>query len=176
MRSFIALELPEVFSYETAMLARQISRQVQGRFMKRDTYHLTLAFLGDASDSDIMEAVCVLDALEGSGSVSLEIDGLGKFGRASDATLWLGLRPDEELMLLAERVRDGLEAAGVAFDRKSFKPHITLARRARLGKADLQGLPFPQDNRACRLTLFKSALTSSGAIYKPIHSVGLEER
>ena len=36
MRTFIALELPESFIEETALLAASMSRRVAGRFMPRE--------------------------------------------------------------------------------------------------------------------------------------------
>ena len=37
----------------------------------------------------------------------------------------------------------------------------------------LPALPFPAPTRADELTLFKSTLTSDGAIYEPIYTVRL---
>lgn len=59
--------------------------------------------------------------------VELAPDGLGKFGRAHDATLWLGFMQDPALMELAAFVRAGLDDAGVGFDAKPFLPHLTIS-------------------------------------------------
>ena len=173
MRTFIALELPEEFAYEVAELSRSLSHEVRGRFMKRDTYHLTLAFMGDTSPEGVSAACEVLNSLEGGGAVSLVPNGLGKFGRSADATLWRGLVERPELLSLAEDVRVGLRAQHVWFDPKPFKPHITLARRCKLTGANLSQLPFPVTSEATRVTLFRSTLSSEGASYEPIHTVGL---
>ena len=47
MRTFVALDLPPDFADDVAALARQMGAAVEGRFLPRSTYHLTLAFLGD---------------------------------------------------------------------------------------------------------------------------------
>ena len=107
------------------------------------------------------------------GPVALASDGLGKFGRASDATLWLGIAPTRELDDLAERLRDELASRGVPFDAKPFKPHITLARRARIPKASLPPLAFPRDDRAAAVTFYKSTLERTGAVYKTLHTTHL---
>lgn len=52
MRTFIALDIPEEFADDVAALARVLSASVEGRFLARDTYHLTLAFLGDIDDAE----------------------------------------------------------------------------------------------------------------------------
>lgn len=174
MRCFIALEVPDRFAHETASLANQLAHVVEGRFMARDTYHLTAAFLGDISQQEVSEAISVLDAVcADAGSIPLVSDGLGKFGRSRDATLWLGVRPNDPMNALVTAIREGLSTRGIAFDAKAFKPHITLARRARLPQGDLPPLEFPQPADAVDVTLFKSELSAQGATYKVIHSVRL---
>lgn len=82
MRAFIALELPADFADDTAAAARRLSASLEGRFLDRSTYHLTLAFLGDIDDAEASRAMDALDvACAGSAPVSLAPDGLGKFGR-----------------------------------------------------------------------------------------------
>lgn len=174
MRTFIALELPDDFIADIAALSRRLKATLEGRFLQTETYHLTLAFLGDIAEADID---AVIDAMEaactGVGTIPLQSDGLGKFGRASDATLWLGIAPAPELTQLAERVREELVARNIPFDDKPFKPHITLARRVRIPKIDLPALAFPQESEASTVTLFKSTLARDGATYKPLHTVEL---
>lgn len=174
MRTFIALELPESFTDEVAGMARVLSASVEGRFMKRDTYHITLAFLGDVNEGAVRDACDAIDnAVVGFSGVPLRSNGLGKFGRASDATLWLGIASDVSLMQLIENVRACLTERSISFDDKPFRPHITLARRARIPKQDLPALPFPADAEAVAVTLFKSELSHKGATYKPLYSVSL---
>lgn len=174
MRTFIALELPERFAADTAGLARQLGAVVEGRFLPRETHHLTLAFLGDVAQADIAAATNALEvACMGMPTIPLSSDGLGKFGRTNDATLWLGIAPAPELEELATRVREELTARKLSFDDKPFKPHITLARRARIPKASLPPLAFPRDDQANTITLFKSTLSREGAMYKPLTTVHL---
>ncbi len=174
MRAFVALELPPLFEDEVAGLARQLKPLVAGRFMKRETYHLTLAFLGEVGEAEARDAMAALDAACGCRApVPLNPDGLGKFGRPADATLWLGVVPGPELMELADAVRSELAARGLAFDKKPFRPHITLARRARLPRGALPELVFPQHARATRVALFKSTLSQEGATYKELYHVEL---
>ncbi len=174
MRTFIALELPELFEDEVTALARQLRDVVDGRFMRRETYHVTLAFLGEVDEAGVRDAMAALDeACVGRSAVELASDGLGTFGRPRDATLWLGLRPTPELLLLAGDVRLALDAYGVAYDRKTFRPHITLVRRARMPQGELPALVFPEPGQAARVTLFKSELSSEGATYKPLYTVEL---
>lgn len=175
MRAFIALELPHTFADETAGLARQLSSVVKGRFSPRENYHLTLAFLGEIGEAQARDAVAALDAACAEvGPVELRPEGLGHFGRPSDATLWLGIAPSSELVGLCERVRGELTSAAISFDDKPFRPHITLARRARLPRGSMPKLVFPLPAEASCVTLFKSTLTQDGPIYKELYAVELE--
>lgn len=174
MRAFVALELPAPFEDGVAALARQLRPSVDGRFMDRSTYHLTLAFLGEVGEGQVRAAMDALDgACAGLPSIPLSAKGLGTFGRASDATLWLGIEPCPELLDLVRRVRAALDACGIAFDVKPFKPHITLARRARVRPGAAGGLAFPRPGRASSVSLFKSVLAREGAAYASLYRVRL---
>ncbi len=174
MRAFVALELPESFVDEVASLASTLEGAIEGRFMPRENYHMTLAFLGDVDEAAIERAISALnEACTNTRPVRIASNGLGKFGRASDATLWLGVAENSELMALAEAARESLAARGVAFDPKPFKAHITLARRARIPKGSLPPVAFPEPALAARVTLFKSTLDRQGARYKVLYSVEL---
>ncbi|MEI3376333.1 MAG: RNA 2',3'-cyclic phosphodiesterase [Coriobacteriales bacterium] len=175
MRAFIALEIPPELEDEIAALARELKASVKGRLVPRENYHLTLAFLGDAGERQLADAMRVLDeATARFGAIELKPNGLGKFGRAHDATLWLGFEEDPALMELATFVRDGLETCGVDFDAKPFVPHLTIARRAALDAGALPALPFPLPAHTSELALFKSTLTRDGAVYDVVYEVELE--
>lgn len=174
MRAFIAIEVPRVMQQELEGLVRQLALSCEGRFIAPENRHVTLAFLGDIDERQVASAIDAMDAaVRGAGSVMLRSMGLGKFGRSSDATLWLGLEPMSELMWLAERLREELVARDVSFDGKPFKPHLTLARRTLIPATDLSLLAFPEPCKAQTVTLFKSTLDPAGAVYKPLYSVEL---
>ncbi len=174
MRAFIALELPEGFVEDVAAMARVLGAAVEGRFVPRQNYHVTLAFLGDIDEAQARDAMDAIDeACAGAAAVPIWPNGLGKFGRASDATLWLGLASGPKLIDLVNRMREALRARGIGFDDKPFLPHITLARRVRLPKGALPELAFPLPSDAARVTLFKSTLSRDGAQYKPLYSAEL---
>ena len=176
MRTFIALELPQDFCDDTASLARDLSKTIQGRFMKRETYHLTLAFLGDINETTATKVIEILDTIQPQiSAIRLNATGLGKFGKPRDATLHLQIQATESLIQLAELLRKELKANGISFDEKKFRPHITLARRAQIPKGKLPELAFPTPALATTVTFFKSTLTPEGAQYKPLYSVRLEE-
>ncbi len=175
MRAFVALELPEAFADEVSELARRLEAVCEGRFVPAESHHLTLAFLGEVGEAGARAAMGALEAAcAGAGPVRLAATGLGTFGRARDATLWLGVEKDARLMALAGRLREELLARGLPFDEKPFLPHVTLARRVRVPRGSLGELAFPLPDEASRITLFKSTLEPDGARYKPLYTVELD--
>lgn len=142
--------------------------------MAYDTYHLTVAFLGDITETDASQVVRILDATAQTCQAPLLSPcGLGKFGKAHNATLFLQLQAHDSLITLAQSVREQLDARSIYFDKKKFKPHITLARRATLQKDTLEHLAFPTPDAAPTLSFYKSILKPEGAEYKELYSVTL---
>ncbi|MCI8425123.1 MAG: RNA 2',3'-cyclic phosphodiesterase [Adlercreutzia sp.] len=178
MRTFIALDLPSQFADDVAALARVLSAAMDGRFLARDTYHLTLAFLGDIDDAETARAMNAMDEAidrlqESEESILLSPDGLGKFGHPQDATLWLGVAKVPALEALAVNLREALRARDLPFDDKPFLPHITLGRRVRIPKDKLPALAFPLPAEAPSVTLYKSTLDREGATYKQLYQRAL---
>lgn len=180
MRTFIALEIPELLRDELADVTRSLQASLRGRFVPRQNYHMTLAFLGDVPQAMLDDAQCAMECaatrVEYGRNIVLAADRLGSFGRAKNATLWMGFAKDPILMALAEDLRDRLDSCGFTLDGKSFLPHVTLARHACITEGSLPNLPFPEPTVATQITLFKSELTRDGAIYDPLYSVPLVER
>ena len=121
MRAFVAVDLPAEFEDEVAALARSLHACVEGRFLKRQTYHVTLAFLGEINEADARRAIDALErACALSAPVLLEPKGFERFGHRREGLLALALEADPGLVGLAENLRSGLRAQGVAYDEKSY--------------------------------------------------------
>ena len=140
--------------------------------MKRETYHVTLVFLGEVGEAGVGAAMAALDTLGGHAAVPLDPDGISAFKSHKEKTLYLSLHRTPEAQLLVDDLHSALEAHGVALKRKNFIPHITLARRAHM-TSDCGALPFPNPATAAHVTLFKSTLSHDGATYKPLYSIEL---
>ncbi|MEQ1662952.1 MAG: RNA 2',3'-cyclic phosphodiesterase [Thiobacillus sp.] len=104
-----------------------------GRLMRRDTLHLTLAFLGNTP-------VNRLDALTAYvGSVDIEnfeliLDQAGCWPHNHIG--WLGATEKSVPLLdLTARLRIALRKADLHFEDKPFVPHVTLLRNTRGGAA-----------------------------------------
>lgn len=64
-------------------------------------------------------------------------------------------------------------ARSAPFGNQPFRPRITLARRTRIPKRDLPSLAFLHDGFALSVVHIKGMLEREGAVYKPLHVVGL---
>lgn len=173
MRLFIAAELPESLEEALAETSARLRGAIKGRYVAPDSFHLTLAFLGEVDVSRIDAAAAAIDdACQGFSAFEAALGPLGSFGKRNSATLWQGLAEQGPLPELAASVRDELRAHGFGFDEKAFKPHITLMRKADLTSGTL---PMPAIDRGiieC-VTLFRSDLSGPRPIYEPLHTARL---
>lgn len=124
MRLFIAIPFSEEFREELLRVQREMKvNGVRGNFSRPENLHVTVAFLGEVKDpAPAMKALQSVPVPE----LRLTSGPLGNFGEL----LWIGLRKNSALEEYVAEVRHALDLAGVEYDRKKFRPHITLVRRA----------------------------------------------
>ena len=124
MRLFIAIPFSEEFREELLRVQREMKvNGVRGNFSRPENLHVTVAFLGEVKDpAPAMKALESVPVPE----LRLTSGPLGNFGEL----LWIGLRKNSALEEYVAEVRHALDNAGVEYDRKKFRPHITLVRRA----------------------------------------------
>jgi 2'-5' RNA ligase len=89
--------------------------------------HVTLAFLGGTTAEDVPRVEAAAAGVQ-SPPFELVLDRFGCWPAAHIAWLGAGREP-AELAALSAALRARLQAAGIAFDRKPFRCHVTLARR-----------------------------------------------
>ena len=169
MRLFIAIELEEQFrAILTGVQDAWRRRGVQGSFTPPENLHLTLAFLGEYPDPD-----AVLEAMERVHfpPVQLRLDGFGSFGDL----YWCGLESGGALEQLSGKLRRALAEDDLPFDRKRFRAHITLVRRAIAPKGKLPGTVVPEASMTAHaVTLMRSERGRHGMIYTPLGGIPLD--
>ncbi|MBE9637416.1 RNA 2',3'-cyclic phosphodiesterase [Salipiger mangrovisoli] len=179
MRAFLALPLPEPLI--PPLLAVQEAVPV-GRAVPEENLHVTLAFLGDVEDAELQELHLELEgrALPG---CWLRVSGLESFGGRAPRLLAAEIAPDPGLAALQLRVQQACRAAGVALERRRFRPHVTLMRFG----AGLRGEALARFDRAvagqvalttgaaaaAELRLVASTLTPEGALYETLAAYAL---
>ena len=108
--------------------ARALHAQCGGRVMRRDTIHLTLAFLGDVAMPRLAALETVAQSVRGERFV-LELDRVGSW--RGNRILWAGsVKGPAALPAMAEALAAGLREAGFELEARAFNPHVTLVRNA----------------------------------------------
>ena len=141
-------------------------RGVEGNFTRMENLHLTLAFIGEYPDADT-----VTDVLQGLSfePFTIRTEGFGSFGDL----WWMGLGSDGELEALDRQLRHLLADAAIPFDRKSFRPHVTLIRQPRFrSDPHLESLLIPvAEMTVDKVSLMLSTRGKNGMIYTELGSV-----
>jgi 2'-5' RNA ligase len=172
MRLFIGIGVPDPAA---GALARVQADLRVGRHVDPETFHLTLAFLGDqsvATAEAVHAELLRIDLPE----FEMRIRGLDVVGARDPRLVYAGVEKTTELTALREKVRGAARAAEVELPRERFRPHVTLARfkeslpRHKLDKlgafleqhGDLSLPPLPVE----QFTFFRSHLSQGGATYE----------
>ena len=173
MRVFIAAELSQEVLEALAETSALLRSNVKGRYVAPDSFHVTLAFLGEVPASQVDAAAAALEAgCQGFRRFGVSLGELGSFGKRSASTLWQGFDNAGDMQAIAKAVRSELHAAGFTFDEKAFKPHITLMRKADLTRGALP-TPAMAAGEVSSIVLFKSDLSGNRPVYEPLHVVEL---
>ena len=172
MRLFIAIKLNGRMKKQVREVQESFRRQgVRGNYTPEENLHITLAFIGEYGDPD-----GVLEAMENADfqPFSIIMDRVGCF----DDLWWTGFADSEELNSLAGKVRRVLADAGVPYDRKKFKAHVTVLRKPRY---DRQGRKIPvsfepETMQVDRISLMRSVRGKNGMIYTELGAVYAEQQ
>ena len=170
MRLFIAIQLNKKLQKHVRDVQDAFRRQgVRGNYPPEENLHLTLAFIGEYGNPD-----AVLEAMEtvSFAPFSITMDSIGSFGDL----WWTGLSGNEELEALVRRLRRSLAEAGIPFDRKRFKAHVTFLRRPTYGKGGIPHIrAVPVSMEVAGISLMRSERGRNGMIYTELGSVAAEE-
>lgn len=190
MRAFVAFELPEAVRREAVRRAGSVRvRLPDARWVRVDALHLTLRFLG-VIDPDRVAALSepLAAAFGALPPLTLALDGGGCYPPGRPARVaWAGVRvgegagdPAPLLALQAAVERAAVDGLGLAPERRTFSPHVTLARCKRPWRAgDVERFaaafagPVGEPFRAERGVLIESRLTPEGARYRTVEEYAL---
>jgi len=174
MRAFLAVDLPVGVRAAIAALQNRLGPQMPGwRWVRPESIHLTLRFLGDVPD-DIASTGGHgwAQAARAVRTFGIVARGLGCFPAAQrPRVLWIGIQEIDGpgcLASLAAAFERGAQELGFAPEPRPFQPHLTLARAERgvrtlpVARPDAEiAEPIP----VTHAVLFQSELLPSGARY-----------
>ncbi len=132
MRFFIALEIPEESKQEISKVQHQVQELFpQARLTYTDKLHLTIAFIGEQPEEVKEQLVELLaDATQGIPPFTVTpayLDGFPNLHHAH--TMWIGLKGEiDKLMVVRERIKDGLIDLSLPVDARRYTPHIAIAK------------------------------------------------
>jgi 2'-5' RNA ligase len=160
MRLFVAIRFNPRMLGALSLLMDTLKRSgVRGRYTSLNQLHLTLAFIGETNKN--AEALRVLQSVPVP-QMTLELDKIGHFG----PLIYVGLKETPELMEYVQTLREALKRAGIPYDAKPFRPHITLVRK---GSHIHQAVQIPGAAMdVAAISLMKSEFTERGVKYTEI--------
>ena len=125
-RLFIALALPDDLCDQLHLMQGGIAG---ARWTKRENLHLTISFIGDVDDPDLLEDLDTALLRVSAAPFTLSLHGTGSFAQGSDPlVLWMGVEAPPALAALKKSVDRRLTDAGVPFESRKYMPHVTMAR------------------------------------------------
>jgi 2'-5' RNA ligase len=184
MRVFIGLKLPD----EVTTAIQRIQEKLAGhrfkvRWVKAESIHLTLKFLGDVDGHLIDDvAASVTDAVDGMPPFQLYAKGIGVFPSIKRArVIWLGISGQvPALTELQKTIEINLARLGFPHDRRPFSGHLTLGRTkgaieaVTLRKAIDEFRTFESESFIVeKVTVFRSEVKPTGAVYTELREISL---
>jgi RNA 2',3'-cyclic 3'-phosphodiesterase len=160
-RLFVAVRPPDEVIEALEALDRPEEPGV--RYTRREHWHVTLRFIGDADVDQVAAAIGRVDAPEAEAVLGPAVSRLGR------EVICL---PVQGLDELAAAVRATTTGLGEPPDPRPFNGHLTIARLRRRGACRIAGAPFSATFAVRHIELVSSTLTSDG----PIHDVVAERR
>lgn len=132
MRYFIALEIPSENIPEFQSIQNKLHTLIpQSKLTELGKIHLTIAFIGEQDENLKDQLIQVIKtAVEGVQAFEVTpayIDGFPSIHHPD--VLWVGVKDDiDKVLLIRERVKDGLAGLNLPVDERRFVPHITIAK------------------------------------------------
>lgn len=174
MRLFVAIEPPEALHRSLKELQRTLPQEGL-RLTPPEQLHLTVKFLGETDEVDRITAT--LSGIAGrTPPFPLTLGRCGTFpSRGAPRIVWCSLHcPSPALSQLHNHCETHLESLGFPIEKRSFTPHVTLARARKDGPSRrllewIEGLsPSRVEEEVRSFSLIQSVLTPHGARYSTL--------
>lgn len=127
MRLFVGIDIDEAIRQRIVSFVQSVREAApKARWVKPDTFHVTLKFLGETTKD--REVIAPLHGVHLPGP-QIRFCGTGFFPNPRSARVfWIGIEADERLPSLAAAVDEAVANAGFEREAQRYKPHLTLAR------------------------------------------------
>ena len=135
-RLFTGVEIPDDVRDELNLMRGGLPGAT---WIDRESYHITLRFIGDVEEGLARELHMLLGQIA-HGPLTLRLKGIGVFGGNKPHTLHALASPSDELSRLQAAQERLCRVAGLAPEGRKFIPHVTMARLAQTPAQSL--LPY----------------------------------
>jgi 2'-5' RNA ligase len=159
-RLFVAIRPPVDLLERLADIERPKDKGV--KWVPQDNLHITLRFLGDADEDDVIGRLDdvllpTTNAIVGPG-----------FDLRAERSIILPVAGVDELAAVVEQTVRGL---GTANERRRFVGHLTMARLARQARPERSvGRRFHAEFEVSEIVLVASTLTTTGSVYETVET------
>ncbi len=175
LRLFIAARPSDTVRRGLSDLLSKLGSRGDGvKWVRGDSVHLTLKFLG-STDEAMVESIgeAAARCARGMGTIPLSVGGVGAFpDMRRPRVVWVGLAGEvERLAALAGALEDACFELGFKKEGRPFRPHLTLGRvKDRLSVEAIKRIEQSKDivlgdMVVDAIELIKSDLQPSGAVY-----------
>jgi 2'-5' RNA ligase len=179
MRCFIAIDIDEEIRAGLRDLQQDMAeaaniKKSDVKWVRPDSMHLTLKFLGEIKDKDVMDVCNAVKAVaDRHKAFDLSVSHVGCFGGRSARVLWVGAGLEcPELLQLQEDLEEELASAGWPKEGRKFSGHLTLCR-IRNSKAGIELARLTEQYkdfdlgmvRCDALSVYESQLRPEGPLY-----------
>tara|TARA_B100001123_G_scaffold396388_1_gene478717 strand:- start:936 stop:1481 length:546 start_codon:yes stop_codon:yes gene_type:complete len=173
-RLFIALTIPTDISADL----KRIQHGIRGAtWVTPHNFHLTLCFIGTVNNGITEEIIEALENIRVA-RFFLQLCGVNHFSRKGEIrSLWVGVLSNSTLTLLQKKIVTTLIRSDFPFDKREFRPHVTLAK---LKNASVDDIAFYEKSNNLfstrvftinAFTIFESIIKGGGPIYIPIAEI-----
>ena len=178
MRVFIALCLPQRTRENLTRSATEMKHfATRGNWVDEHNYHVTLHFLGEVAENDLMYVVDAMDKIKELPAMTLALDKFSVW-RGSDL-ICCKLRKNAQLTQLQQKLGENLEQNGFDVEHRPYRPHVTVCRKAAfelpfsevVKSVSVYNAPFA----ATEVVLYQSVFHPDGVEYKELARVSLQK-
>ncbi|HIH18651.1 TPA: RNA 2',3'-cyclic phosphodiesterase [Candidatus Micrarchaeota archaeon] len=164
MRLFVAIRLPKEMIPAVERAAAPLDGALGARVLPRESYHLTLKFLGETPNERLEEIKQALSKIKFQ-PFDVHLSGAGAFpSKGIPRAIWIG-GESQGAGELAQKIEEALFFLGLP--KEHFSVHLTVARSK--GVADMEDFLKTGEVGTFGVRSFclmKSSLTPAGALYE----------
>jgi len=166
-RLFTGVEIPTDVAFELDLMKGGIWG---ARWIDRESYHITLRFIGDIDDGLAREIAAELDAVSAK-PFTLRLKGIEAFGGNKPHSLYASVAESPELRRLQSTHERICQMLGMPPEQRKFTPHVTLARLRDASSRDVadylstRAPLFGSSFKVSRFVLFSARASVGGGPY-----------